>query len=120
MSIKKLATVLAASVISVTAVTVAAFAENPKGISDAPRYFPDKDFRKYVMENYDLDGNGFLSIKEREAVTVIDLTEKRVEHDGYVTIYKVNVSSLKGIEYFPNLNELYCSNQDYLKKALLW
>ncbi len=46
MSIKKLAAALAASVISAAAVMVTAFAENSKGVTDAARYFPDKDFRE--------------------------------------------------------------------------
>ncbi|MBD5141967.1 MAG: hypothetical protein HDT25_11250, partial [Ruminococcus sp.] len=71
MSIKKLAAALAASVISVTAVTVTAFAAGTK-VPITEKYFPDENFREYVSQ-FDTDGNGWLSQKERDAVKVIDV-----------------------------------------------
>ena len=58
--------------------------------------FPDANFRNYLMQ-YDQDGDGVLSAEERARVTSID-------------IFGYQVSSLKGIEYFPNLKELNAGN----------
>ena len=57
------------------------------------RTFPDTNFRTYVKENFDTDKNGILSDAEISAITVIMCTQK-------------NISSLKGIEHFPELKEL--------------
>ena len=57
--------------------------------------FPDDTFRAFVT-NLSLDGN-VLSLEERLSVDTINLQE-------------ANITSLKGIEFFPNLEDLYCSN----------
>ena len=57
--------------------------------------FPDATFRKYVSNNFDKNGDGKLSDSEQEAVDTITLINK-------------GVTSLKGIEYFPNLETLEC------------
>ena len=63
--------------------------------------FPGSSFRRYIEENFDNDPkDGKLSIKEREAVTSITLTNE--------TYYLVR--NLRGVEYFPNLESLICTN----------
>ena len=63
--------------------------------------FPGSSFRRYIEENFDNDPkDGKLSIKEREAVTSITLT-----NDTYYW-----VRNLRGVEYFPNLESLTCTN----------
>ncbi len=56
-------------------------------------HFPDEIFRGYVRSNFDTDEDGILSLKEREAVTWIDLVA-------------TGVSDMSGIEYFPMLETL--------------
>ena len=70
-----------------------------------PESFPDPEFRAYVFENIDTDNNGFLSEQECDAVTSIDVDTE-------------NISSLQGIEYFVNLEDLFCrlNNWSTLKK----
>ncbi|MBR3058129.1 MAG: DUF4214 domain-containing protein [Clostridiales bacterium] len=59
--------------------------------------FPDAQFRSYVIEKIDEDGDGVLSQKEITATSRIDVAGK-------------NISSLKGIEYFDRLEWLCCNN----------
>ena len=59
-------------------------------------HFPDDNFRAYVAENFDPDGDMRLSRQELGAVKSIDL----VRHYDIVT--------LKGIEYFEALEKLVC------------
>lgn len=61
--------------------------------------FPDPNFREYVLECYDDDQSGDLSAEEISAVTSMHLHAKQLH-------------SLKGIEYFTSLIDLFCeSNQ---------
>ena len=60
--------------------------------------FPDELFRKVVRDRYDTDTDGVLSVDEINNVTVINLTQ--FENRG--------IKSVKGIEYFNELNELNC------------
>lgn len=55
--------------------------------------FPDANFRTFVKK-FDIDNNGYLSETERNNVTGIDVLDK--------------MTSLKGIENFPNLQSLDC------------
>ena len=57
--------------------------------------FPDEAFRNYVTGNLDKDGNGTLSAAEIAAVLSI-----RVNGKG--------ITSIKGVEHFNALEELYC------------
>lgn len=61
--------------------------------------FPDENFRKYVSENCDKDGNGELSMSEREAVLSINVSDK-------------GISNLKGLGYFYKLYSLNCSHNE--------
>ena len=67
----------------------------PVYITDAN--VPDKTFREYLLKQFDKDGNGVLTPAERYAVTEIDVNSK-------------NITSLKGIEFFPNLKKLNCGH----------
>ena len=58
--------------------------------------FPDEKFREYISRNFDLDCDGVLSREEIHNVKEIDVSERH-----YIT-------SVKGIEHFPNLQELGC------------
>ncbi len=77
--------------------------ENPQGTPIDEAHFPDPTFRAYVSENFD-DGDGVLSENEANRVTKIQVSS--VYMNG-----KTPISSLKGIELFPNLANLFCDGQ---------
>lgn len=85
-----LATVLATGCLS----AVVAFADDSVALNEMN--FPDANFRAYLSENVDTDGNGALSVEERDNHPIISVTNR-------------GITSLKGIEYFPNLKNLSCS-----------
>lgn len=60
--------------------------------------FPDANFRSYLLsQNYDYDGDGLITDTE-----IADIT--------YMFVDEMNISSLKGIEFFTALETLYCNN----------
>ena len=61
--------------------------------------FPDARFRDYILDYYNSDWDYSLSPSEIQNITYIDV-------DGY------GISSLKGIEYFTALTQLYCSDNN--------
>lgn len=61
--------------------------------------FPDANFRAYVSINCDIDQDGYLSESERSSIDSVDVRES-------------NISSLVGIEYFPNLTSLSCAENN--------
>ena len=63
-------------------------------------HFPDANFREYIKDKIDLDGNGSLSQSEIEAVDSI--------FNG--TSYKYDIKNYKGIEYFSNMGFLVLGN----------
>ena len=72
--------------------------------------FPDAIFREFVKQ-YDTDGNGSFSQAELDAVTEISVGDKGIQ-------------SLKGVEYFTKLTDLYVSGNkltelDVSKNTLL-
>lgn len=69
----------------------------PESVEINNTNFQDTDFQNYV-EQYDKDGNDSLSLEERNKVTTIELPD-----DSYCP-------TMKGIEYFPELVTLKCSN----------
>ena len=74
--------------------------------------FPDDDFQLYVEYAFDTNRDGKLSDAERRAVKEIDISD--------CSEYKLgleynNAVSLKGIEYFPNLEKLDCSQNSIEK-----
>ncbi len=58
--------------------------------------FPDKSFREYISNTFDYDRDGMLSDEEVSNVQEIHVS------------YERDMKSLKGIEYFPNLQVLSC------------
>ena len=70
----------------------------PMVVEDIPidaEHFPDDVFRDYISKNIDIDKNGILSVQEIENTTVIDVRNR-------------SIYSLEGIEYFTQLQTLYC------------
>ncbi len=61
--------------------------------------FPDANFRSYVSQKCDKDGDGILSAEELEAVTEIYVPQRYIE-------------DLKGIEYFTALEIFNCTNNE--------
>lgn len=68
----------------------------PEDVAIDETNFPDANFRTFVSTK-DTDSDGFLSQSELDAVTVID-------------VYGKNITNLKGLELFKNLDTLRCSN----------
>ena len=60
---------------------------------------PDPNFKRYLVKNFDKDGDGEISVVEALMVTRIFCKDKKI-------------SSLKGIEAFENLVQLTCSFND--------
>ena len=73
------------------------------------RNFPNRNFRKFVKNEFDRDKSGTLSQAERNRVRTInpDVASDRYEDWKF--------TSLKGIEFFPNLKKL-CVIQRGLKR----
>ena len=75
-------------------------APNDTASNDVPvdvAHFPDDSFRSYVSSRIDDDYDGMLSENERNMVFEIDARMQGIEN-------------LAGIEWFPNLNRLYCNS----------
>ena len=93
---------IAKDVAEAEAKQAAAQAANAAGdIAIDEAHFPDGTFRTYVLENFD-DGDGVLSRAEQDAVTSLNITYGSATHYGKMV-------TLEGIEFFPNLKELFCS-----------
>lgn len=67
----------------------------PESVEINSTNFQDTDFQNYVKQ-YDKDGNGSLSLEERNKVTTIELPDDS------------HCPTMKGIEYFPELVTLKC------------
>ena len=88
-----------------------AFAAEPEPVPIDADHFPDEAFRNYLLnanrylETTKIDENGDhkLSEAERNAVDTIKVT------DGY---NGQKLTSLQGIEFFPNLLYLYCDENN--------
>ncbi|MCD8155690.1 MAG: hypothetical protein LUF78_13595, partial [Clostridiales bacterium] len=61
--------------------------------------FPDELFQDYILEKIDSDCDGILSADEAESVTEID-------------IHGMGIGSLEGIACFPELQQLFCSENN--------
>ncbi|MBR5686892.1 MAG: ribosomal protein L7/L12 [Prevotella sp.] len=68
---------------------------DPTGLPVTKTNFPDATFRAYVKANCQSDGDDILTDEEIAAVTKIDVHNK-------------GITSLKGVERFTALKELYC------------
>ena len=70
--------------------------------------FPDELFRQYVSNNFDTDGDGWLSPVEMENV-------KSITFEGWNDEF---VNDLKGIEFFTSLTHLWCTWQSFTELDL--
>lgn len=61
--------------------------------------FPDKVFKKYLIENFDKDGDGEISLTEALTITKVLCPQK-------------GIKSIAGIEYLSNLEVLDCSRNE--------
>ena len=75
--------------------TASVFAAEPDIPLDA-EHFPDPHFRSYISRAFDPDGSGDLDGTEISSVTVIRVSMK-------------GIADIRGVESFPNLKELDCS-----------
>ena len=82
---------LCATLLFAVALTLTAQAE----VAINATSFPDANFRSYISESFDTDSNGKLSDAEISEVTLI-----------YVV--GLGIRSVEGIAYFPELQELWC------------
>ena len=96
MKLKALTAAFSAAIITVSAGAFTAFADSGD-VDINNTNFPDDNFRKYVEEKCDKDGNGVLSQGEIGAVNKINVNNKKI-------------ADLKGIEYFTALTSLNCGN----------
>ena len=74
--------------------------------------FPDGNFRSYIAENFDEDGNGSLSFDECIKVDWINVSRTITQYDDKgnpVSFDGKLIKSVKGIEFFPNLLILECA-----------
>lgn len=69
--------------------------------------FPDELFREYV-QRFDADRDGTLGRAELKAVTEIEIADEIDSSDKFNVKVIRSVTSLKGIEYFLNLESLFC------------
>ncbi|MBP3518815.1 MAG: hypothetical protein J6K31_10555 [Parabacteroides sp.] len=87
--------------------SVRAFAQNKEGYlaygaeiryvnEEFPLNIPNGPFKDYLLQNFDLNHDGAISNLEAENVT-------------HIEIRTTNIQSLKGIEYFTNLQSLICT-----------
>ena len=74
-------------------------AANASDVALDEAHFPDLRFRAYVRKNFDKDGDGSLSPDEIAAITRINLSSEPIN----------TITSVRGIEYFPELTYLDCS-----------
>ncbi len=91
-----------------------------EGAGDIPideAHFPDPAFRQFVAEKIDKDPQnvGYLTQGEVENITSLGLGAPGnpyafYEMDGRTgkLLWTLGITSLKGIEYFPNLQQLHC------------
>ncbi|MDE6195845.1 MAG: hypothetical protein K2F55_03180, partial [Erysipelotrichaceae bacterium] len=66
------------------------------GVEINEENFPDAKFREYISGRFDKNRDGILSSTELDAVAMIDVKNVR------------ELTSLKGVEYFTNLTNLFC------------
>ena len=91
---KNRAAILILITLMVSAMYISASAAS--GIRIDKENFPNVNFRQYVSEHFDSDSNGYLSKEERNAVEKINCSY-------------MEITSLRGIEYFTHLKTLNCS-----------
>ena len=77
----------------------AADAENAIVVRIDSIHFPDAAFRQYVSDEFDLNGDGWLTEAERAEADEIDAPNKGIQ-------------SLQGVGYFGELTTIYCDGND--------
>ena len=92
---KRLLSILLLCCMVLTLLPTAAFAAGDVNINETN--FPDTNFRQYVKDEFDKDGNEVLSAAEIAAADTIFVTGKPI-------------TSIEGIAYFTALTNLMCSN----------
>ncbi len=92
---KRLLSILLLCCMVLTLLPTAAFAAGDVNINETN--FPDTNFRQYVKDEFDKDGNEVLSADEIAAADTIFVTGKPI-------------TSIEGIAYFTALTTLMCSN----------
>jgi len=73
-------------------------AEAAENVKISAAYFPDPNFRDYILNNLDKDKDGYLSTEERK-IKYLDVDDK-------------DISSLEGIGWFPELVTISCRGND--------
>ncbi|MBR1468626.1 MAG: Ig-like domain-containing protein [Prevotella sp.] len=71
------------------------YVDRHDGIPVIEEFFPDEAFRKFVADNLDLDGDGWLEDDEIAAVTELE-------------VFGLGIKDLTGVEYLTELEMLYC------------
>ena len=80
-----------------------------KAVKINEKNFPDMYFRYYIKNSFDKNEDNKLSAKERKSVKKIDVGDA----SKYQLLYEYpKAETLKGIEYFPNLEVLDCSDSE--------
>ncbi|MDD6603995.1 MAG: hypothetical protein PUE73_06685 [Eubacteriales bacterium] len=99
---KYISSLLAISMVA-GSLTVGLLAYGADAVAIDSANFPDKNWRTVVSNEYDGDGDGFLSLDERQT-TEISLSALLENYCGETA----EIYDLAGIEYFSNLKRLYC------------
>ena len=73
--------------------------ENDGSVEINSKNFPDENFKNYISEMFDEDGDGVISKEDVEIIEAIDVSGKKI-------------LSIEGCELFTNLQYLNCSNND--------
>lgn len=84
----------------IAAFPVAALADGPDLEVNA-LHFPDENFRKYLVDQGYTSGN---------ASAGYTISQSKLEWIRGINVSDRDISDLTGIEYFPNLIELYCAS----------
>ena len=102
---RKLICVALALVLTLSLLPMSAFAAGEVAIDETN--FPDANFRQYVLDYCDADGNYALSAEEIANITEIHASGDALSPPDYIP--NPPISSLKGIEHFTALTFLDCS-----------
>ena len=74
-------------------------------VDDVCTMMDDIVFMQFCYDHFDVNHDGKVSKSEAEAVNIIDMIADNKSYDD-------DLRSLKGIEYFTNLKELYCNHRN--------
>ena len=97
--------------------TVPARSETPQPEVEIPTSpknllsFPDPGFNRYLIAQFDRDGDGRISVTEAEAVTTIDTPGEPGKPSS--------IRDLTGLSYFTNLRSLNCAHESLISLPAL-